>query len=291
MVFQVQRIVALSSLFLVATSAFSARKASQLVRNPSSSSLRAGAVIMDDDEMDSSVFLMSQATACANSETCSLEEAQSYLDDVLSVQKDCLSGAVAAGNNALCENVDAVVEVVANLRQKIQTEQRKVAPVKASVHLVNLVMGVYVVNTILHGFSAVPDVPFEAPIFDSVQTFGEANSRGVATILPQEWFWAFRDGYLPQLFSEWMKNGGLVVDVSAFDEKVVAFAPREWVWSIQNGSFGNLLEENMRYGGYRVDAGFDTEGMTPLNGQDLLWSIRDGYFGTAANHFFRNGGV
>jgi hypothetical protein len=81
----------------------------------------------------------------------------------------------------------------------------------------------------------------------------------------------------------------LVVDVSAFDDKVVAFTPQEWVWSIQNGSFGHVLEENMRYGGFRVDSSY--EGAAPMNMQDVIWSIQGGYFGTLANHFFRNGGL
>mmetsp|Transcript_23528 Transcript_23528/g.50063 ORF Transcript_23528/g.50063 Transcript_23528/m.50063 type:complete len:298 (-) Transcript_23528:177-1070(-) len=293
---KLQRVVVLSSLLLVATSAFSTRKASQLAANnnkhtSSSSSLNVGAVWMDDDEQDG--FLMSRASACADSESCSLEEAQTYLDDILHVQMDCIGGAAAATNSAICENVDVVSEVVANLRQKIETERRKIVPVRATVDLFNVALGVYVVSAILHGVAAVPNVPVDAPVFSSFDALppGAFNGRGVTTILPVEWYWAIRDGYFPSLFSEWIRNGGLVVDVSAFDNKVVAFTPQEWVWSIQNGSFGHMLEENMRYGGLVVDSDFDTEGVTPMTAQDLLWSIQGGYAGTAVKHFFRNGGV
>ncbi len=237
--------------------------------------------------------MMNRASACADgSETCSLEEAQAYLDDILMMQKDCLD-ATLANNSPLCENVDVVSDVVANLRQKIATERTKIAPVKATVHFTNVLVGVYVVSTILHGFAAVPNVPVDAPTFTSIDAFteGTVNSRGVTTILPVEWFWAIRDGYFPSLFSEWIHNGGLVVDVTAFDDKVVAFTPQEWVWSIQNGSFGHMLEENMRYGGFRVDSTFDNEGAAPMNMQDVIWSIQGGYFGTLVNHFFRNGGL
>lgn len=289
--------LALVSLLLVSTSAFSTRKASQLVRSStcssssSSSALFVGAVWTDEDENEN--FLMNRATACADgSETCSLEEAQSYLDDILTIQQHCQSLS-SSTKSAICENVDVVSEVVANLRQKIALERAKISPVQATVHMANLVVGVYVVSTILHGFAAVPNVPVDAPMFTSFDAFSEGavNSRGVASILPVEWYWAIRDGYFPSLFSEWIHNGGLVVDVSEFDEKAVAFTPQEWVWSIQNGSFGHLLEENMRYGGYRVDSTYDNDGMTPMNAQDVLWSIQGGYFGTALSHFFRNGGV
>lgn len=290
---RLQTILVLSSLLLVSTSAFSAQKASQLVRPSASSSassssvLHVGAVWTDENENDS--FSMTRATACADgSETCSLEEAQAYLDDILMMQKDCLD-VTLSDNSPLCENVDVVIDVVANLRQKISTERTKIAPVKATVHLTNVLVGVYVVSTILHGFAAVPNVPVDAPMFSSFDAGAAFNSRGVATILPVEWYWAIRDGYFPSLFSEWISNGGLVVDVSAFDDKVVAFTPQEWVWSIQNGSFGHVLEENMRYGGFRVDSSY--EGAAPMNMQDVIWSIQGGYFGTLANHFFRNGGL
>ena len=230
--YRLQTILATSLTLLVTTSAFSGQKGSQLVRSPSTSSsaLFVGAVWTDDNENDT--FLMNRATACGDgSESCSLEEAESYLHDILTIQKDCLA---VATNSELCENVDVVSEVVANLRQKITLERNKVAPVKATVHLVNLIVGVYVVSTILHGFAAVPNVPVDAPMFTSFDAFsdGAVNSRGVATILPIEWFWSIRDGYFPSLFSEWIRNGGLVVDTSAFDGKVVAFTPQEWVWDI-----------------------------------------------------------
>lgn len=293
-----RKIIALSSLLQLTTSAFSARKSSQLVRSSSSSpsfALYAGAVVVDDGSSDEQdvVFLMNRATACANSEeTCSLEEAQAYLEDVLLMQKDCLDVTLQdiQKKNPLCENVDVVAEVVAGLRVKIGSERTRFAPVKATVNAVNVLVGAYVVATLLHGFAAVPNVPVDAPLFAGFDA-GVVNDRGVTGILPQEWYWAVRDGYFPSLFSEWFRNGGLVVDVSAFDSKAVAFTPQEWVWSIQNGSFGNMFRENLRYGGYLVDSTYDTEGMTPMTTQDVLWSVQGGYLGTAMKHFFRNGGV
>jgi hypothetical protein len=291
---KLQLIITLSSLLLVTTTAFSTRKASQLVRSSPSPSfaLNAGAVVMDDtdNEQDggTDIFLMNRATACANSETCSLEEAQTYLEDIILMQKDCLDATLQDIQNPLCENVDVVAEVVAGLRSKIELERSRV-----TVNALNVAVGVYVVSTILHGFAAVPNVPVDAPFFTSFDAWDATaiNDRGVTTILPQEWFWAFRDGYFPALFSEWFRNGGLVVDMSAFDSKAIAFTPQEWLWSIQNGSFGNLFQENFRNGGYLVDSTFDTEGMTPMTSQDVLWSIQGGYLDTAMKHFFRNGGV
>merc|ERR1711935_18451 len=264
----------------------SAFSATSTCRSPSivtaaSTALNAATVWMEDDEPHD-LFLMSRAAACASSESCSLEEAQTYLDDILMTQIDCLDVAVASRSSALCENVDAVTEVVANLRVKI------------AMNAANLALGVYIISTIMHGVAVVPNVPVDAPMFTSYDTFSDAvsiSSRGVATILPQEWLWVIRDGYFPSLFSEFAHNGGLVVDTSMFDQKVVAFTPQEWVWSVQNGSIGHLLQENMRYGGYVVDSGFDTEGLSPMTSKDVFASIQGGYLGDAMKHFYRNGGV
>lgn len=291
---QLQRIIALSSLLLVTTSAFSATSncRSPSIATAASTALNAATAWMDDDE-PRDLYLMSSAAACASSESCSLEEASSYLDDILMTQIDCLDVAVASRSAALCENVDAVTEVVANLRVKIELERRRQTPVKVAVNAANLALGVYVMSIILHGVAAVPNVPVDAPMFTNFDTFSNAaiNARGVASILPQEWFWAIRDGYFPSLVSEWSHNGGLVVDTSMFDQKVVAFTPQEWVWSVQNGSIGNLLQENMRYGGYVVDSAFDTEGLSPMTSNDVFASIQGGYLGDAMEHFYRNGGV
>ena len=69
----------------------------------------------NDQDLDES-FLMQRAQACADSDSCSLDDARICLDDVLHIQSGCVTG-VVTGN--VCDNVDGVVEVVAKLRQKI----------------------------------------------------------------------------------------------------------------------------------------------------------------------------
>jgi len=284
---------------------FSARKSSQLIksssRRSSSTSSSLSAINIGVPYNDSSenfvgadgVYLMNRAQACADSESCSLEEAQTFLDGILHQQKECVGAGVLSTKAAICDNISVTAALVADLRQKIETEQQRRALVKPAVHLFNVVFGIYVFSTIIHGFAAVPNVPVDLPFYTDYLSLEESSNRGVTQILPQEWFWAVRDGYLPTLVTEWFKNGGggLVVDTSAFDTKAVPFTPQEWIWSIQNGSFGNMIQENMKYGGLVVDSSFDNTDSIPMTSQEVLWSIRDGYAGTAVNHFFRNGGV
>jgi len=288
---RLQRIIALSFLMLVAATAFSARKASQLVRSSvCPSALNAGAVYLDDESIEENIFLMSRASACANSESCSLDDAETYLNDVLTTQMECLDVTIANANSILCDDVADVAEVVASLRFKIEAEQSRLAPIKTVTNVVNVAVGIYVVSMIIHGLSAVPNVPMDVPLYAPFEPMVEASTRGVTNILPQEWLWAIRDGYFPSLISEWSQNGGLVVDVSAFDTKAVSFTPEEVVWSIQNGSFGHLMDEYMRFGGMQVDSSY-TNDMTPMNAQDALYSLKGGYVGDAAVHFYRNGGL
>lgn len=68
----------------------------------------------DEDEF----ALMQKAMTCATSDVCSLEDTQVCLDNVIQIQSGCASGTLVG--NAVCENVDATAELVANLREKIQ---------------------------------------------------------------------------------------------------------------------------------------------------------------------------
>ena len=61
--------------------------------------------------------IMDRANECAHSDTCSVEDAMTYLQDVIHIQSDCVTGTLVGKD--LCENQDTVADVVANLRQKI----------------------------------------------------------------------------------------------------------------------------------------------------------------------------
>lgn len=79
-----------------------------------------------NDEWNSeedAMIIMSRAQICSESDSCSLEDAKLYLDNVLRIQSGCASGDLVG--NAVCENVDRVAEVVANLREKIQLETKR----------------------------------------------------------------------------------------------------------------------------------------------------------------------
>jgi len=96
--------------------------ASTPVASPGVGPLKVGiAMDWNDQELDEG-FLMKRAEACAHSDSCSLQEARRCLDDVLRVQSGCVSGNVLG---SVCENVDIAVEIVAELRQKIELKSKE----------------------------------------------------------------------------------------------------------------------------------------------------------------------
>jgi hypothetical protein len=68
--------------------------------------------------------IMERAFDCANSDSCSLEDAKVCLDDVVHIQSGCASGALLGSD--VCEDVGTAVDVVANLRVKIDQETQRV---------------------------------------------------------------------------------------------------------------------------------------------------------------------
>jgi hypothetical protein len=66
---------------------------------------------------------MERAFHCANSESCSLDNAKVCLDDMIYIQSGCVSGALLGSD--VCEDVDTTYELVSNLRVKIDQETQE----------------------------------------------------------------------------------------------------------------------------------------------------------------------
>jgi hypothetical protein len=270
------------------TSSIVVPRTDALLRRPSTS-LHVGATWSLDnvkeeyDNVASSDHMMHRAQACADSESCSVEEAQICLDKVLHIQQNCIGSGVLSTSADVCglEAYDILPNIVDKLRHRIQAEQRRLVFVTTGLHALNLALGTFIVVIILHGLVADPNVP--------VDSFGSA-SAGVVPFLPMEWVWAVRDGYVPLLLQEWIRNGGLVVDPAVFEVKAVPITGQEWMWATQSDSLGRLMQEHIQYGGLRVDPGYHAE-TKPLQLQEWWWAIRDGYAGQALQHVLRNGGL
>lgn len=253
----------------------------------------------EEDEL----FLMKKAEACANSDTCSLEDMKMYLDDVIHIQSGCASGVLLGSE--VCDDVTEAVGVVAGLREKIERESKRVSAINAGVAAVNVSAGLVLLSAFVAGVVATnPDVsPFTPQewwwaVRDGyLPTMLEHYFRngGLATIdygaestpfALQEWWWAAKGGYLNTMVDHYFQNGGL--STVAFQPESVPITPQEWMWSARDGYLPTMMEENFQNGG--LSAGVDSD-VLPMTPQELWWAVRDGYLPTMAEHYFRNGGL
>ncbi len=153
---------------------------------------------------------------------------------------------------------------------------------------------------------------------------------GATPFTVQEWWWSVRDGYLPQMMSEYFQYGGLAT-VDSYDSETTAFTLQEIWWAAKGGYLNSLVDHYVRNGGLATGEGYVPEAtsFTPsewrsaLQGgyldemlrhhfrygglatgvdasdvetiqttpQELFWAARDGYFADFQNHVTRNGGV
>lgn len=140
---------------------------------------------------DSAAALMNQAVDCSTSDTCSVEQAEWYLQEIISVQSGCVVGTLV--DDAVCENQQVVAQVVAGLRQKILTKSL-VADTAANAVTPVMMAGVLMIVT--------------AKILTT--NFG---GEGTVAFTPEEWMWAFRDNYFPLMVIHFIRDGGMLIDL------------------------------------------------------------------------------
>lgn len=223
---------------------------------------------------------LSSASLCANSDSCSIDAAESYLREIVRIESACVAGTMSG--DSICKDVGRVSEVVAGLREKIRRGAKQEIKWVSSFVLVRTYCGFItggsrshrrqrtfwqqrqeefqnlVSSSIDHrsndmsplaAFTQAPIKPAYLAIaalytMAVISLFQPAEMdpgtlSGVVPFTTQEVWWAIRDGYVVDLMSAWLKNGGLVLS----DETVAASSlmPREVWWSIRDGYSSNLL--------------------------------------------------
>lgn len=228
------------------------------------------------DAEDEAMVMMMRANNCAKSDTCSIEEAEEYLNEMLHIQSSCASGSLSS--DLICEDVAFPSEVIAGLRQKIQNQvemSNQGSAIKLGLNPVFLaVLVLYISSGLLSIAHNNPDA-FTA----------------------QEWMYAAKGGYLDDLVSQYIKYGGLSPMTSVMDgaeaatPMVLPMTPQEWWWSLRDGYLGNMISEFQTHGGFlsTVDEG---EGVaTPFTTQEWSSAVKDGYLSDMIEHYMRNGGL
>lgn len=258
----------------------------------------------NDQDLDET-FLMQRAQACADSESCSLDDARTCLDDVLHIQSVCVTGAVA-GN--VCDNVDGVIEVVAKLRQKIADKTTEAILMATGTNFVAVSLAVVAMAAMASGFSAVhlDSSPFTLQeVWWSIRDgyFFQLLSHyirhgGLATIdydsettafSLQEWWWAVKGGYISTMTDHYFRNGGLATAAGLLPD-TASLTVQEWTHALKDGYIDQMILHNFKHGGLaRIESsGLEAIATTP---RELYWAARDGYAMDFIDHVFRNGGI
>merc|ERR1719266_1658647 len=171
---------------------------------------------------------MIRAKECASSEECSLEDAQSYLSEILRVEGGCVAGTLVS--DELCD-IDFATDVVVDLRSKIEkglSTKTTDMVIQASAQILFIAaIGVILalsLSTVLNYGNAVP-------------------------FTLQEWYWAAKDGYLSRMILESWKYGGLEnSDGTGIGMTTAPFTLQEWWWSVRDGYLPKMVSSFVRDG-------------------------------------------
>jgi len=190
------------------------------------------AIQSTSDPESESLFIMAKAKECADSESCSIEEAEHYLEDVLQLQGACAGGGTVDYDSSyfnICEDITIPNDIIASLRYKIETSAK--TPANA-LTIKSMTSPVFALTLSIYLASSIANANHQA---------------GVDALSMQEVWWAVRDGYMSDLVSQFVKNGGLAaIDVDS--SNVLPFTSEEWTYSIRDGYFGTMMTHHLRDG-------------------------------------------
>jgi len=186
----------------------------------------------EDDELS----LMFRARDCAHSDQCSLEEADQYLHQIMTVQGSCGEG-ILLGGAAVCEDPVFINEVILDLKSKISEAEGSSRQMIRKTSAFIQTDGNVALNT------AKPMVMALAVIYIATKAISLSHPDA-ALFTADEWWWAIRDGYLNNMLTSYMKVGGL----SSLDPSV-PFTSEEWFWAARDGYLNDMLSNYFRNGG------------------------------------------
>jgi len=246
------------------------------------------ALAIDPENEADAYALMLRARECANSDSCSIDEAEDYLREVVHIQGSCVAGNLAG--QQLCEDIQFASEVISGLRNKVENKSQQLGVAMSASRSAVLFPAdpskQLATNTFLGlGF-----------LYAALVIMAGHPATSTDQVLPftaQEVWWSIRDGYAFDLTSHYLRHGGLSIGESAFGSDYVALlTPQEWWWSIRDGYFGDAMSHVGRNGGLLVGDSISAEdAVLPFTSSEWAMAAKNGYLGNMMGHWFRNGGV
>lgn len=107
--------------FSAMSSALRRSALASLEREELASTTALSAFAIDPENETDAYALMLRARECANSDSCSIDEAEDYLREVVHIQGSCVAGNLAG--QQLCDDIQFASEVISGLRNKIENKR------------------------------------------------------------------------------------------------------------------------------------------------------------------------
>ena len=164
------------ALLLSLASGFVGPRAPAMFQSSSSALAVSSLSIQPPDELSSRI-LLNKARECAFSDDSGAADAKEYLMKILEIESGCVSGMLAGSE--LCENIEEVADIVAHLRQKVQTGQSVIMTPMAESNATLLPISL--------GMAAILFV-----VMGSTLDYGQEATPFTL----QEWMWAAKGGYV-----------------------------------------------------------------------------------------------
>lgn len=169
-------------------------------------------------------ILFNRARECAFSDTCSIEESESCLIDVLNLQVACASGTVHG--HELCDDQLETAEIVARLRDHVKNGPHGLTTSQQSAMTGSALTIAFLALT-------------------CASMLLSHSNPNVEPFTLQEIMWAAKGGYLDDLVSHFVRNGGLLVG----DADVMPITFNEVVMATRGGYLDDLVHHWIQNGG------------------------------------------
>ena len=157
----------------------------QLTRPFTTPSVRSSLSFNEDGSNNDMTLILHQAVDCSSSDSCSVEQAEWYLSQVMSLQQECTIGDGDDDHDVGCDNPEAVSRIISQLQNKILHASMSVT--KASEQQSSFATTVKTSPAIMAA-GVVLTLALTAKVLTS--NFGGEDT---VAFTAEEWWWALRD--------------------------------------------------------------------------------------------------
>ena len=236
--------------------------------------------------------LLHSASLCAHSESCSIELAEAYLREIVHIQSGCAAGTLSG--DKVCEGVGMVCEVVADLRDKIESGKRGVKQeVRLVHHFVYLISSLDSIFVLASSSSLIIFCfPQRLLFISSIAEHHFIAFRPFHFIFfaffDDRTFWDRRQEEFENLITVSLHPTNGLSPTAAWTRSPIKPAYLAFAALYTVVMISSLHSDNVD-GGAAIPSVLS--GVAPFAAQEVWWAIRDGYIGDLTEHWLRNGGL